>query len=197
MKKFDTITAYIEFHQEWSTLLNGLRDILNETELDESIKWGAPVYTIAGKNVIGLSAFKSHIALWFFNGVFLADKEQVLINAQEGKTKALRQWRFTVEDTIDRALIKKYVLEAIANQKMGKIIKPEKNKTLVIPKLLQITLDKNAELNEAFNALTPGKKKEYANYITEAKREATKLNRIQKCIPLIFAGNGLHDKYKK
>ena len=197
MKRFNTVTAYIEYHQEWSNILNDIRAILNKTELEETVKWGAPVYTIAGKNVIGLSAFKNHIALWFFNGVFLTDKEQVLINAQEGKTKALRQWRFAKEDTIDQDLIKRYVLEAIANQKLGKVVKPEKAKGLEIPNLLQVALDKNESLSQAFNALTPGKKREYASYIAEAKREATKLSRIEKCIPLILAGNGLHDKYKK
>ena len=197
MKRFDTVAEYIDFHKEWNVLLNALRTTLNDTELNECVKWGAPVYTIEGKNVIGLSAFKNHLALWFFNGVFLEDKEQKLINAQEGKTKSLRQWRFKQGDAIDEVLVKKYVMEAIANQKMGKVVKPERNKEFNIPNLLQTEFDKNAELYNAFNGLTPGKRKEYANYIAEAKREATKLTRIQKCIPLILAGSGLHDKYKK
>jgi uncharacterized protein YdeI (YjbR/CyaY-like superfamily) len=44
--------------------------------------------------------------------------------------------------------------------------------------------------------LTPGKQREYAEYITEAKKDETKLKRIEKIIPMIKAGIGLNDKYK-
>ncbi|MDT0687112.1 DUF1801 domain-containing protein [Autumnicola psychrophila] len=37
------------------------------------MKWGAPVYTLEGKNVIGLAAFKNHCAMWFFNGASLKE----------------------------------------------------------------------------------------------------------------------------
>jgi uncharacterized protein YdeI (YjbR/CyaY-like superfamily) len=53
-----------------------------------------PVYALKGKNVAGFSAFKSWAGIWFFQGVFLKDEKGVLINAQEGTTKGLRQWRF-------------------------------------------------------------------------------------------------------
>ena len=62
--------------------------------LEETVKWGGPVYVADGKNIVGLGAFKSYFALWFFQGALLADQEKVLVNAQEGRTKALRQWRF-------------------------------------------------------------------------------------------------------
>lgn len=55
---------------------------------------GVRLYILNGKNVIGLGAFKNHFAIWFFNGVFLKDEKQLLTNAQEGKTKALRQMHF-------------------------------------------------------------------------------------------------------
>jgi len=62
--------------------------------MTETIKWSAPVYTFEGKNLVGLGAFKSYVGLWFFQGSLLNDKKKKLINAQEGKIKALRQWRF-------------------------------------------------------------------------------------------------------
>ena len=62
---------YVEIHQNWQEELSVLRKMLLSTELEEEIKRGAPVYTLQGKNVIGLVAFKNHCALWFFNGASL------------------------------------------------------------------------------------------------------------------------------
>ena len=101
MKKTKTVEDYIAGNGEWTEALEKLRSILLDTEMEETVKWGAPVYTIDGKNVVGIGAFKSYVGLWFFQGVFLKDKEKVLVNAQEGKTKALRQWRFSGSGEMD------------------------------------------------------------------------------------------------
>ena len=66
-----------------------------------------------------------------------------------------------------------------------------------MPTELKKALDKDGMVKKSFLALTPGKQKEYMGYILEAKMEKTKLSRIQKIIPLIQSGKGLHDKYKK
>jgi len=190
------VDQYIEKHQSWSEGLEILRKSILETELEETVKWGAPTYTINGKNVVGLGAFKNHFGLWFFQGVFLKDKHQLLVNAQEGKTKALRQMRFTSVAEINVDIIKQYVKEAIDNQKAGKEVKIERNKTFEIPELLQNALDKDKEFNSAFTQLSPGKQKEYANYILEAKREETRLKRLEKITPMVNSGIGLYDKYK-
>lgn len=180
----------------WSEALSKLHDIFSKTELVETTKWGMPVYTINGKNVAGFIGMKNHFSLWFYNGVFLSDPDQVLINAQEGKTKAMRQWRFESTDEIDELKILEYLNEAIQNEKDGKSWKPEKGKGLEIPDLLQDKLDSDSQLLESFEALTPFKRKEYIEYITEAKREATKLSRLDKIIPMILEGKGLNDKYR-
>ena len=111
MERHQSVDAYITHHHNRRQELILLRDILNDTELVETVKWGAPCYTINGKNVIGIGAFKAYVGLWFHQGVFLKDQKKVLINAQEGTTKALRQWRFNSIDDIDPILIKKYVEE--------------------------------------------------------------------------------------
>ena len=87
------VAAWLEKHQQWQAHLTKLRDILLSTELTETVKWGSPTYTLEGKNVISLAAFKNHCGLWFHQGVFLKDAGKKLVNAQDGKTKALRQWR--------------------------------------------------------------------------------------------------------
>jgi uncharacterized protein YdeI (YjbR/CyaY-like superfamily) len=119
----------------------------------------------------------------------------VLINAQEEKTKGMRQWGFGSDDDIDENLIKSYLLEAIQNQKDGKEIKPEK-KPLIIPDELKEELAADALLFEAFETLTLTCKREYAEYIADAKRAETKQTRLQKIIPMIKAKKGLNDQYK-
>lgn len=196
MDKITSTEEYIEQHPEWMNLLTQLREILLSTALEETIKWGAPVYTINDKNVVGMGAFKNHATLWFFQGVFLTDVHNKLVNAQEEKTKALRQWRFNTNEIGDKLVVKEYILEAIENQRQGKKIKPNRNTEVVIPTLLKLEFEKNSTFKTAFENLTKGKQKEYANHIEEAKREATKLSRLQKIIPLVLEGKGLYDKYK-
>ena len=198
MKKVNSIEEYIEVNGHFSEALMLLRNIINLTELNESIKWSAPVYDLNGKNVIGLGAFKNHFGIWFFNGVFLKDKHKLLVNAQENKTKALRQMRFEHIEQIDKNIVLAYVKEAIENQKLGKEIKPTKitKKDIVIPQELQKELNTNSTLFDAFKILTPSKQREYCEYIETAKREATKQTRLEKIKPMIIQGIGLHDKYK-
>jgi len=137
-----SVEVYIEKHSIFSEALLLLRELCNSTELVETIKWGTPVYTINNKNVLSLSAFKQHFGIWFFNGVYLKDQHHVLINAQEGKTKAMRQWRFNSIIEIDKALVMLYLKEAIENQKSGKILKVNRNKREVhIPDELQNILN--------------------------------------------------------
>ena len=167
------------------------------TELVETLKWSAPVYTINGKNVIGLGAFKNHFGVWFFNGVFLKDEKKLLINAQEGKTKALRQMRFESIDDINKNAVLSFVNEAIDNQKLGKEVKQDRSKKkTIIPIELQRDLDKNGDYKIRFNKLTPGKQREYCEFIASAKRETTKQNRLEKIKPMILSGFSLNDKYK-
>ena len=191
-----TAEAYIEKNDRWKVELTVLREILLACELEEAIKWGIPTYMVNGKNVVGIAAFKDYVALWFHNGVFLKDEEKVLINAQEDKTRGLRQWRFASANEIDRDLISRYTEEAIANQKAGKEIKAKTRKPIVSDEL-ENALNASSELKSSFKTLTPGRQTEYAEYISGAKQESTRLKRLEKCIPLILAGVGLNDKYRK
>jgi uncharacterized protein YdeI (YjbR/CyaY-like superfamily) len=188
------IDAFIAKQTKWKEKLEKLREILLQTDLKEELKWGKPTYTLNGKLVVGMAEFKNHMALWFHQGVFLKDKHNKLINAKEAK--ALRQWRFEENDKIEQKIVLEYVGEAIANCKAGKELKPVQKKGVSIPPLLDEAFKKDTTLKEHFQKLTPGKQREYAEYITEAKQEKTKLSRLEKCIPMIKNGVGLHDKYK-
>ena len=198
MTASEKVDAYIEKHAHWKDELTTLRRVFNSTELEEEVKWGAPSYAANKKLVAGLGAFKHHCAIWFHQGVFLKDLSGKLKNAQEGKTKAMRQWRFEKGDEIPESLVVNYIQEAIENCLAGKEIKPVRNtaKNVAIPPLLKIAFDTNKELQTAFNKFTPGKQREYCEFIGSAKQEATKLRRLEKSIPMIINGIGLNDKYK-
>ncbi len=197
MQRYTTVDEYILKAGAGKELLLVLRDILKKTELVETVKWGAPCYTINGKNVVGLGAFKSYTGMWFYQGALLKDTAKVLINAQEDQTKALRQWHFKTIDDLDEKLILKYVNEAIQNQKENKIIKADRKKELIIPEELKDALENDSLLKEHFYAFTPGRQREFADYISEAKQEKTRLARLQKVIPLIQQDIGLNDKYRR
>lgn len=196
MKRYKSVDEYITNAGNWQAELRRLRAILNSTVLVEEVKWGAPCYTHRGKNVVGLAAFKGWVCLWFHQGALLSDDSQLLVNAQEGKTKALRQWRMTSARDIKPAIIKRYLKEAIALVDQGKEIKPERSKSVDVPGELARAMRRHKGATAAFRELTPGRQREYAEHIASAKRDDTKQKRIAKILPMIAAGIGLHDKYR-
>ncbi|MDD4373186.1 MAG: YdeI/OmpD-associated family protein [Bacteroidales bacterium] len=181
---------------QWTDELAVLKGIIEKSGLECETKWGADVFTFQGKNVISYGGFKHYFALWFYNGVFLKDESKKLINAQEGKTRALRQWRFTTANEIDEKLILAYIGEAIQIEKDGLVLEKESSSSILIPEILAEQLQSKAALNAAFNALTAYKQKEYIEFINAAKRTETRLNRLKKIIPMIESGKGLNDRYR-
>lgn len=197
MDKQAKLEAYFEKEGPFREGLAILREIVLKTTLEETLKWGSPVYTHNNQNVLGVIAFKQHFGLWFFNGVFLSDPLGVLENAQEGKTKALLHWKFTSAKEIDPRAVHAYVAEAIENAGKGLKLDPSPRKTLALPGVLKAALKADPGLEEAFSALAPYKQKDFAEYIGTAKREATREQRMAKILPMIREGIGLNDKYRK
>lgn len=197
MEKASKIEAYYEKESPFKEGLSRLREIVLKTELNEDLKWGSPVYTLGKDNVLGLLSFKNHFGIWFFNGVFLSDPLQVLENAQEGKTKAMRHWKFTDASQIDEPKVRAYMEEAIENSRKGMKIAPAGPKELNVPLELQAALTKDPELQAQFEALAPYKQRDYAEHIQSAKQEATKTRRLDKILPMIRQGIGLNDAYRK
>ncbi len=196
MDKQERLAAFFGKKGPYQEGLATLRNLLQQTELQEHFKWSAPVYTMDGENVCGLMAFKNHFGLWFFNGVFLSDPLGVLTNAQEGKTKAMRHWKFQAVSEIDPKQVRAYVLEAIALARKGVKLAPAPPRELVVPERLQAALTADPGLLAQFEALAPYKQRDYAEYIEQAKQEATRERRMAKILPMIRQGLGLNDKYR-
>lgn len=196
--KIRSVEAYIEGLAYWQPEVVRLRSmLLSLPSLQETVKWGAPTYVAHGKNIVGIAAFRDYFGLWFFQGSLLADQSKHLRNAQEGKTKAMRQWRFTSADQLADEVILQYVGQAIDLASQGKEIKPQRSKRLEIPRELQEGLADDATASACFSKLTLGRQREFADYIAQAKQAQTKARRLEKILPMIAAGQGLNDKYRR
>lgn len=190
---------YISTTGEWEEALGLLRGVFLEAGMEEAVKWGIPVYTHKGKNLAGMAVFKAYAGIWFYQGAFLADPENKLVNAQEGKTRALRQWRFSSPGEVRESLhlVLQYALEAMMNCDRGVEIKPERPQPLEIPGDMAQWLASDDLLEARFGNLTAARQREYAEYISTARQDKTRVARMIKIYPLIMNGSGLHDKYKK
>lgn len=191
------VDDYIMHHAQYEDMLHHMRSILKQTDLEETIKWYMPTYTIKNKNVISMCAFKNHAGLWFHQGALLSDPLKVLQNAQEGKTKAMRHWKFKDAREIDDDQLLGYIEEAIENEKMGRRVAMSKKPPMTMPRQLALALETNKKAAKAFQALTPGRQRNYAEYIAEAKRASTIEKRLNTIIPMIEDGKGLEDLYRK
>lgn len=196
MKKYQSVDHFLSDLEIWQSEVTRLREIVASTGLEETLKWSIPCYCHRGKNVVGIGAFKSYFGLWFYQGSLIEDSEGVLMNAQEGKTQAMLQWRMTSAKDIKVRLIKKYIRAAMDVVDSGVEIKPQRNKPIVIDPLLAAALKSNPAAGEKFAAMRPGSQREYANYINDAKRDETKISRIEKILPMIIVGGGLNDQYR-
>lgn len=165
-------------------------------DVKEEVKWGAPTYVNQG-NVVSFAAFKNHVALWFYQGVFLSDPAKIL-HQTESRTEGLRQLHIHEGDAMDYDLIKQYVDEAVENHKKGLKIKPKPQKKVdEIPDFFRSALDGSPKAAAFFDSLTISKKNEFIRHITSAKREETQLSRTSKSIELLEDGLDLNHKYRK
>ena len=197
MKRYQSVDDYIAGSAGWRDELCKLRAILAATELEETVKWGMPCYTHRGKNVVALAAFKSYVGLWFFQGALLQDQRSVLINAQQGKTKSQRQWRFENLQEIKPRFVKAYIAEAMRVAEQDQHVPHEQKKPTQVPTELAAALGQSARAEKCFAALTAGRQRDYADYIATAKREATKVKRLAKIMPMILRQVGLNDEYRR
>ena len=177
----------------WREELEVLRQIVLETGLKEELKWGAPVYTHKGKNIVSVAALKTSANIGFFKGVLLADSHKIL--QQQGNLQSDRIVRFTNVNDIRKLkdALKSYIKEAIAIEESGKKVEFKKNPEPVPDELLQ-AFEKDPTLKKTFYALTPGRQRGYIIYFSKPKQSQTRVSRIKKCTPQIFAGKGLNDR---
>ena len=181
----------------WSTELHALRGILSKSGLIETAKWGVPCYTLNGKNVLLLSAFKNHCAISFFKGALLKD-DAGLLSTPGPNSQASRLLKFSSPDAVEalREATLDFIQQAIAIENAGLQIEFQKSPE-PWPEELQEWLEQDPVLKDAFEALTPGRQRGYVLYFSAPKQSKTRISRIEKCVDKIMNGEGLHDAYQK
>ena len=169
-----------------------LRKIVLDTGLTETIKWGVPVYMHQGKNVITVNALKDSANIGFFKGAQLNDIKQLL--QQQGNIQSARIIRFynTSQILKLKAVLKSYILEAIAIEESGRKVVTKKNPEPIPNELLNAFEDDPA-LKTAFYKLTPGRQRGYIIHISSAKKSQTRTSRIGKYRNQILKGFGMND----
>ena len=190
----EAVDWFFNKETKWQKEYNQLRKIVLNCGLIEELKWGVPCYTFQKTNVVLLHGFKEYCALLFHKGVLIEDTDGLLIQQTENVQSA-RQIRFTDLQQINEleAILKTYIFQAIEVEKAGLTVELKKTEEYPVADEFKIALDKNDELATAFDALTPGRKRAYLMYFSQAKQAKTRIARVEKCIPKIMEGKGLDD----
>lgn len=177
----------------WTEELRALRVIVLGSGLTEEIKWSCPCYTSEGRNVAMVAALKEACVLSFFDGAQLKDPHELLElpgpNSQDG-----RVIRFTSLTQIERCA---QAIQGLLEQAMAQARAPKQKResaeAITYPEELLEAFQDDPKLGEAFEGLTPGRKRGYLLHFSQAKQSATRRSRIAKCAPTIRLGKGLHD----
>jgi uncharacterized protein YdeI (YjbR/CyaY-like superfamily) len=187
------IDLYIRRSTQWPEEMAALRPVLLERGLGESIKWGKPCYSHDGKNIAIMQEMKGFLALMFFKGALLADPDGVL-EEQGPNSRSAKRVTFAGVDDVERLAptVARLVDEAIDVEASGRQVEAAVDDELV-PEL-QRRLDADADLRRAFDALTPGRRREYNLHLADAKQPSTRESRLDKHVERIKAGKGLRDR---
>ena len=189
------VDAYLRTVGRWRAELEMLRAIVLDSGLTEEFKWRQPCYTLQQKNVVILGDFKEYCAVGFFQGALLQDAAGVL-HRPGGNTRAARMLRFPgVGEVAEREpLLRTYLREAIDVERAGLKVDFARDRELEVPEELRRRFAELPGLEAAFAALTPGRRRAYVLHVSGAKQASTRASRVDRCVPRILAGKGLHDR---
>jgi len=187
------VDVFMKKTTTWHDEYEVLREIALATGLDEDLKWGQPCYTLNGKNIFLLHSFKEYIAVFFMKGVVMKDPKSILIQ-QTPNVQAGRQIRFKNLEEIVKAkkVVKAYMAEAIAVEEAGIEVPMKKAAPVEIPKDIAAAMKKIPGLPSAFKKLTPSCQKEYMLYFDGAKKEETRISRVEKYAEKILSGKRMN-----
>jgi len=195
------IDAYISKSADFAKpILIHLRKLVHEAcpEVEETIKWGLPHFDYKGM-MCAMAAFKEHCVFGFWKAKLMNDYDQKF--ARIGETAMGHFGRITnMKGLPSDATIKKYVKEACRLNDAGMTVKrpaPKPKTPLKVPADFKKALSNNATAKMVFEEFTYSKKKDYVEWITEAKTEATRSKRITTAIQWIAEGKGRNWKYER
>ena len=180
----------------WTTELALLRSWILTLEFKEECKWGVPCYTYQGRNMVMLSVLKDHVVLSFLEGSSLEDPSGLLQKAGPNSVRdRIIRWNSMKALQGSELQVKSLLKQHQVNKpKSTKGIAPSPEGTPEYPLELQVFLKENPEIAQAFEALTPGRRRGYLLHFAGASQAPTRLRRIQSAVPKILAGKGMQDR---
>lgn len=189
--RFDTADCSV---RHWLAGVLALRGLCLEAGLVETVKWGHPCYTHAGRNIALIGALRGDFRLSFFNAALMRDADGVL-ERQGPNTPHPDVMRFagSAEVEAKATMIRAYLAEAMRYAEAG-IKAPKAEAAPDLPDELVQALDADGELAEAFHALTPGRQRSYAINLNGAKTAETRHRRIAGFRAHILAGKGATER---
>jgi len=171
-----------------------LRKLVHEADgkIVEDWKWG-PNFNREGM-VCGIGAFKQHVSLHFFKGSLMEDPKKLFRDAAD--KKGSRSIKFTDVSGINDAAVKAYVRQAVKLNRAGQKVAVKKP-AVRLPADLKRAMEASSGAKRFFDALAPGYRREFIEWVTTAKREATREQRVAGTVEKCARGEKLNDKYRK
>lgn len=189
------VDAYIAKSADFANpILARVREMVHEAcpDVEETIKWGSPFFDYKGQMMCAIAAFKAHCALIFWKAPLIdglpanGDKSRGSL----GRITSLRELPTKKQfDGWIKAAMK--LNDAGVTVKRSRAKKPEAK----VPKELAAALAKSRKATAAFAKFTPGQRREYCDWISEAKREETRAKRVAQAIEWIAEGKTRNWKY--
>lgn len=202
MSKSAQIDQYILKSAEFAQpILEHLRLIIHTAcpEVEETLKWSFPNFVYKGKILCSMAAFKKHCSFGFWNSSNIEDNKQLL--EKVGRTAMGNLGRIESLDQIpDAEDLLELIVSAAKQIDEGKGSIPKKNSDkgeLKVPEILLSALKKHTEAGKHFAEFSTSQKREYADWINDAKTEATALKRLETAIEWIAEGKTRNWKYMK
>jgi uncharacterized protein YdeI (YjbR/CyaY-like superfamily) len=203
MGKYDKkVDAYISKSGGFAQpILEHIRELVHEAcpDVEETIKWGFPHFNYKG--ILGsMAAFKNHCSFGFWKGAIMKDPHQVM--SVVGKTSMGSFDKITsLKDLPPDRILKQYIKEAAQlnedDIKVPTRAKPKEAKPVEVPTDFLKALKKNRQAFEIFQGFSNSNKKDYVQWITEAKTDATRQTRLATALEWIAEGKVRNWKYLK
>jgi uncharacterized protein YdeI (YjbR/CyaY-like superfamily) len=191
------IDAYIAKSADFAKpILKHLRKIVHAgcPDVVETVKWSMPHFDHKGV-MCGMAAFKEHCAFGFWKADLILDRDKQSEKSGMGSFGSIR----SLADLPNEKMLISYVRKAAALNEAG--IKapgrtqPKKRKPLAMPEDLTAALKKNAGARKTFDDFSPSHRREYIEWITDAKREETRKERLAKTVKWLADGKPRNWKY--
>lgn len=202
MTKTDArIDAYIDKSEEFAKpIMEYIRAIVHEAcpDAEEGWKWSFPHFLYKGKILTAMCAFKKHCAMGFWLEAEMKTVKEYTKDREKNGMFTLGKIE-KIEDLPAKSKLTAMIKEAMELTDMGVTLKktpPSKN-SLPIPDYFEKALKANKKAWETFEKASPSFRKEYINWITEAKTETTRNKRMEQALEWISEGKGRNWRYEK